>query len=139
MSNKESVRIISVSLASVSFVTCLVIWWLLNSFEPPYRIPFFSSSGRDFFHSINTWYFIIGVGFFIYISCEFLKLSVVSNAISILSLCVGMYPHWNMLSYKKEILSMETKFPYNYWLNNSIYFDWFLLCASIILMFIQLL
>ncbi len=42
-----------------------------------------------------------------------------------------------MLSYKNVILAMKHKSPYDYWLNNSIYFDWFLLIATAILIFIQ--
>jgi hypothetical protein len=145
MKNKELVKMISVTLGSFSLAACFLIWGLLSGFEMGYFYGVFQdppsngfgAHGPNFFQSINIWYFIIGVGFCIYIIGESIKPLVASSAVCILSLIVSIYPYWDMLSFKKEILSMQDKFSYDYWLNNSIYFDWCLLFTSIILMFIQ--
>ncbi len=136
MKNNNLVKVASIILASVSICICLFIWGKVSGFEYGYFYgvfqnppsTFFNASGPNFFQEINKWYFIITVGFCIYIIGKLLKSLAVSSIICILSLSVGFYPYWDMLSYKKEILAMETKFPYDYWLNKSVYFDWFLLC-----------
>lgn len=145
MGNKDLLKIISIALALVSLAACLFIWGQLSGFEKGYFYEVFlsppstgfSSSGPNFFQSINQWYFIIAIGFFIYSIGKFLKSLVLSTIICILSLSAGLYPFWDMISYKREVLAMKTKFSYDYWLNNSIYFDWFILFAAIILIFVQ--
>lgn len=145
MKNKDLVNVIPISLALFSVGICLFIWGQVSGLEKGYFYGVFQSPpytgviahGPNFFQSINIWYFIIAVGFCIYIVGKFLKSRTASNAICMLSLSVGIYPYWNMFSYKNEVLAMKTKFSYEYWLNNSIYFDWFLLFAVTILMIMQ--
>jgi hypothetical protein len=145
MKNKNLVKVISISLALFSIGICLFIWGQVSGLEKGYFYGVFQSPpytgiiahGPNFFQSINIWYFIIAVGFCVYIVGKFLKSWTASNSVCILSLCAGIYPYWDMFSYKKEVLAMKTKFSYEYWLNNSIYFDWFLLFAAIILMIVQ--
>jgi len=42
-----------------------------------------------------------------------------------------------MLQYKNEVLRISGHYRDAFWLENSLYFDWFLLFATVILMFIQ--
>jgi uncharacterized membrane protein len=78
------------------------------------------------------------VGFSIYLYCNFLKPITVSIASCIFSLLIVFLAAWRIIPFKNEILAMEYKFPYDYWLNNSIYLDWFCLFAAIILLLIQI-
>ncbi len=144
MKGKDCVKITSVILALFSIGICVFIWGQVSGFEKGYFYGVFSpppstgfsASGPNFFQEINILYFILAVGFCIYSIGNLLKPSALSSTIRLLSLIVPIYPLWRTLSFKKEVLAMETKFSYDYWLNNSIYFDYLLLfIASILILF----
>jgi hypothetical protein len=150
MKNKELVKITSIALALVSLTICIFIWGQVSGLEKGYlsgvlypyqpttpEISF--SGGLSIFDRLNNWYFIITVGFCIYIIGKFLKSLIVSTAVCFLSLSIALYPFLDMLLYKNQILSISGYWKDNYWLNISIYFDWYLLIAALILMFIQFL
>ncbi len=139
----------SIALALVSLISCIFIWGQVSGFEKGYlsgvlysteliepKISF-SGGGFSIFDRLNNWYFIITIGFCIYIIGKFLKPLIVSSAVCLLSLSIALYPFSDMLFYKSNVLSISNHNRDDYWLNISIYFDWFLLLAAVVLMFIQ--
>ena len=145
MKSKSSVRTISIILALVSIGICLVFWGLVSGLEKGYFYGVFQDPPHmgfavhapNFFSVTNTWYFIIAIGFSVYIIGKFLKSLIASTIVCILSLSVALYPFWDMYFYKREVLGIETRFSYDYWLRISTYFDWFLFCTAIVLMIMQ--
>ena len=146
MRSKDLSQIISISLALISLLVCLFLWGQLSGFEKGYFYGMFKDvpqtrfSGvgeTNYFHAMNFWYLIIAVGFFVYVIGSYLKPLFISSIVCILSLSIVIYPFWDMLEYKNEVLTISSHYRNDSWLNISIYFDWFLLLAAIILMFIQ--
>ena len=148
MRNKDLVKTISITLAIVSLVTCLFIWGQISGFEKGYlygliqnppRIEGISGQGgTNFFQVINTWYLITVLGFCAYIIGKCLKPLVVSSIICMVSLSVVILPLFNILQYKYDFLPVTRPGSDVFWLNNSIYFDWFFLFATVTLMFVQI-
>lgn len=145
MRSKDLLQIISVSLALISLGICLFFWGQLSGFEKGYfygmfqEIPQtgFSGGGTNYFHAINFWYLIIAVGFCVYVIGKYLKPLFISSIVCVLSLGIVIYPFWDMFQYKNEVLNISSHYRNDSWLNISIYFDWFLLIATVILMLIQ--
>ena len=150
MKYKQVLKVISFVLGLISFSICLYLLGQLSGFEQGYisgvfnEYPHvsdsdisFSTSGPNFFEFTNQWYLLMTVGFSIYLYCNFLKPITVSIASCIFSLLIVFLAAWRIIPFKNEILAMEYKFPYDYWLNNSIYLDWFCLFTAIILLLIQ--
>ena len=145
MKNRNLLKIASIILALVSLAIGLFFWGELSGFEKGYFYGIFQNPPQtgtvvftfNHFQSINIWYFIITVGFCVYIIGKFLKPLLVSSSICILSLSIVFYPFWDMLQYKNEMLNVSHHYREDFWFNISIYFDWFLLFATIILMFTQ--
>ncbi len=148
MRNKDLVKIISITLALVSLFTCLFIWGELSGFEkgyfygfiqnPPHIEGISGNDGTNFYQIINITYFIISIGFCAYVTGKLLKSPVLSNIVCIVSLSLVTYPLFNILLYKNDFLPFNGSGSRVFWLNNSIYFDWFFLFATVILLLIQL-
>lgn len=148
MKYKNALKIKSFVIALISLSICLYLWGQINGFEQGYTSGVFNEyphvsevkiavHGPNFFDVMNQWYLIIISGFSLYIISNFLKPLAISSTLCILSLAVIIASSLQIISFKNEILDMEYKFPYDYWLNNSIYFDWSCLFTAITLMFIQ--
>lgn len=146
MRSKDLLQIISISLALISLFVCLFLWGQLSGFEKGYFYGMFKDVSQtkfsgigetNYFHAMNFWYLIIAIGFCGYIAGKYLKPLFISSIVCILSLSVVIYPFWDMLHYKNEVLTISSHYRDNSWLNISIYFDWFLLLATVILLFFQ--
>ena len=148
MRNKDLVKIISITLALVSLFTCLFTWGELIGFEKGYFFGFIQNpphikgiSGNDGTNSNQIFgitYFIISIGFCAYITGKFLKSSVLSNIVCIVSLSLVTYPLFNILLYKNGFLPVKGPCSHVFWLNISIYFDCFFLISTVILLLIQI-
>jgi hypothetical protein len=147
MRNEDLVKIISITLALVSLITCLFIWGQISGFEKGYlygviqsppRIEGISGQEVNFFQIINSIYLIISLGFCAYIIGKFLKSLVISSVICMVSLSVVVIPLYDILRYKNDFLPVTRPGSDVFWLNNSIYFDWFFLFATVTLMFVQI-
>src|SRR5688500_15168074 len=143
MKDKDLLKILSIAFSFFGLVTCLYIWGQLSGFEKGYFYGVFytkqpdpniigSYFGSDIFEHINNWYFTITFGFSVYMIGKCLKSMMLSSIVCIVSLCIALYPFFDMLVYKTT-----DHYGIKQWVNNSIYFDCFLLFTVIILMFIQ--
>ena len=141
----------SVSLASLSVCVCLYVWGQLSGLEKGYFYGVFIPApqpetavyGHDFYQTVNIWYCFITAGFCVYAAGRLLLSNAgFSNAVCILALSVGLYPFRDMFIYKKGIIDFDllyrsSSLPYFQWLKLSVYFDWFLLSAALILLIAQ--
>lgn len=136
----------SISLALISLLVCLLLWGQLSGFEKGYFYGMFKEVSQtgfsgvgetNYFHALNFWYLIIAGSFFVYVLGSYLKPLFISSIVCLSSLIVAIYPFWDMLQYKNDVLTTSSHYRNESWLNVSIYFDWFLLLAVIILIFAQ--
>lgn len=129
-------RVLATILALASLAVCVLNWSELSGLEYGYFYGVFAnppSSGfsgdsPNYFQSINIWYFVIVICLLIYLIAKLLKPPVVSLILCISALSVSVFPLWNMLGFKYEVLEMHS--PYYPWLSNSIQLD--VLCAAAI-------
>ncbi|MCY7347864.1 MAG: hypothetical protein LH614_16830 [Pyrinomonadaceae bacterium] len=151
MKYKQVLKVISFVLGLISLSICLYLLGQLNGFEQGYisgvfnEYPHvsdsslrFSSGGPNFFEFTSQGYLLMVVGISVYLYCNFLKPAAISIALCIFSLAIVFVALWRIIPFKNEILAMEYKFSYDYWLNNSIYSDWFCLFTAVILLLIQI-
>ncbi len=119
MRSKDLSQIISISLALISLLVCLFLWGQLSGFEKGYFYGMFKDvpqtrfSGvgeTNYFHAMNFWYLIIAVGFCAYVIGSYLKPLFISSIVCILLLSVVIYPFWDMLHYKNEVLTISSRY-----------------------------
>ena len=141
---KSWMQVGSIILTIVAVALCLIDWFQVSGYkygyfygvfkDPPMNG--FSADGPNYYQSINTWYFVISLCLLVFLSGKIARWAVASNIICIVALCVSIFPFWNMLDFKTDVLSRFNS--YN-WLSISIYLDWFCLVAIITLLFFEIL
>jgi hypothetical protein len=140
MKDQKILKNIQIALASISLSICIFLWGQINGFEQGYIIGFFQeyrdtsvirfAHGPDFYEEMNRWYVVITLGFLLYIGGALVKKLAVSTVLQVLPFLVIILQYWQMIYWKNKLLAHEYKFPYDYWLQNSIRFDWFCLCVA---------
>jgi hypothetical protein len=149
MKDQKILKIIQIILASVSLAICIFLWGQINGFEQGYvsgvfqEYPHnseiqFAAHGPNFYEEMNRWYAFIALGFLLFVWGGLVKRLVVSTVLYVLPFFFIILQYWQMIYWKNELLAREYKFPYEYWLQNSIRFDWFCLCAAVCLVIIQI-
>ena len=158
MKNKDILKIISLALASISFIICLLLWGETSGFRQGYGAAIdiesinqisanFSAHGPNFFEFLIRRYCIIALSIYVYIIGRVTKIEILSHIICVSSLGMVIYQYWQMLQYKKDVLDNSSHLlPYKTWLLNSVWLDWFcsfivalLLIVQVIILFSQFL
>lgn len=149
MSRKDTVKLTQIILASISLAICIFFWgrvigidqgYLNNLFVKPPGVSEIqlSSGGPNFFEVIPAGYSVVCIGFILSIIGTLQKELSVSTGINLFSSGLIILSFWNMLTYKIEILSIKTKLPFDYAINQSIYFDCFCLLAAVSILAAQI-
>jgi hypothetical protein len=143
-------KVASIAIAAVSLVVSIFMWAQLSGIEygffygvfqdPPNSG--FAAHGPNYYQSLNIWYFWISLCLSIVIIAKFFRHTIIGGVISILLLAFSAISTWNMTEYKQLVIevrgdSFALYNPYP-WLNSSIYFDWLLLFAFIVLLVIEI-
>lgn len=96
----------------------------------------FSADGPNYYQSLNLWYLMITLCFAAYIA--FSRRSEIDGFIlRVAALCLAIYPFFNMLSFKYDVIVNSGRLDYR-WLQNSIYVDVFCLASIVVLMTIEI-
>lgn len=131
-------------IATVCIVLCFLNWTWLSGLEYGYFYGVFSdpptyglaAHGPNYFQSMNIWYLVIILCFLVYLAASF-RQATDGFVIRIAALCVAIYPYFNMLSFKYDVIVNSGRRDYS-WLQNSIYVDVFCLVAIVVLMCIEI-
>ena len=95
--------------------------------------------GPNYYQSINTWYFWISICLVGCLTTKFLRESIILRGTCVLLLLFVLISTWEMLQYKRHVSDIARgSFYHSYpWLESSIYWDWSLLFATVVLLVIE--
>lgn len=144
---REVLKIISLGLASLSFVICLLLWGEISGFKKGFLAAYhvenadntikIATSGPNFFEFVIGKYALIALCFYIYLVGKLIKEENSSQFLCILSLVVSIILYLLLLQFKYGI-DDSAVLLYREWLTTSIKFDWFCFFTAVGLLIIQI-
>lgn len=150
MSNKHILKILSISLASISFVFSLLICSHFTGFVQGFSAAndptgegakiakIMVPLGLSVYETFVTSYIVVAICFCIYSVTKLREKSTLSRVISFIPLIIIIYVYWRILYYKNLYLEENSIFGYSTWMISSAPFDWFCFFIGVVLLIIQL-
>ena len=135
---------IPVFLAVVCVCVSLLSWTLVSGLKygPFYGVfsdppsSGFAVHGPNYYQSMNIWYLVITLCFAAYVVLA-TREGIDGFILRIAVLCIAVYPFFNMLSFKYDVIVNSGLRDYT-WLQNSIYTDVFCLVSIVSIMTIEI-
>ena len=139
MSVRRSGAVLAVFIAAACMFLCFLNWTLLSGLEYGYFYGVFRdpptsglvAHGPNYYQSMNVWYLVITLSFLVYVAARF-RQTLYGFVMRVAALCVAIYPFFNMLYYKYDVMVISQKRDVSR-LQNSIYVDVFCLVSIVVL------